>query len=90
MSRLHRSIPLALVVDSFSVFHSGQGNQGKLGRLSKQQLAAVFESEKEEDAVKIILERGLLQTGSGLQHDPAHKNDARGSGFVESRGAIRN
>ncbi|KAN0064158.1 hypothetical protein ACQY0O_003325 [Thecaphora frezii] len=59
-----KTIPLVEVVDAFQVFHSGQGAQGLLGRVSKQQLDAVFGTTKEDDAVVTVLERGQLQAAS--------------------------
>lgn len=56
-----RTIPLADVVDSFDVFHTGQGAQGIMGRPSKQQLDTVFGSHTDTDVVLQILEKGQLQ-----------------------------
>lgn len=49
---------------AFHIYHSGQGNQGILGQVSKQQLDAVFGTTKEDDAIIKILENGHLQAGS--------------------------
>ncbi|WFD39917.1 peroxisome-assembly ATPase [Malassezia japonica] len=58
------TIPLADVVDSFHIYHSGQGNQGILGQVSKQQLDTVFGTHKEDEAVVKILQYGHLQAGT--------------------------
>ena len=65
-----KTIPLADVVDSFDVFHTGQGSQGIMGRASKQQLETVFSTSKDVDVALQILERGQLQatsTSSNIQ-----------------------
>jgi len=72
------SIPLALVVDSFDIFHSGQGTQGHLGRISKQTMDSVFNTNKEDEAVKIVLEKGTLQTADGIAKGYSSTNDNRG------------
>lgn len=59
-----KTIPLADVVDSFDVFHTGQGSQGIMGRASKQQLETVFSTSKDVDVALQILERGQLQATS--------------------------
>lgn len=59
-----KTIPLADVVDSFDVFHTGTGAQGIMGRPSKQLLDTVFDSHKDVDVVTHILERGQLQQAS--------------------------
>ena len=69
------------------MFHSGQGAQGKLGQVSKQTLDAVFGTEKEEEAVKIILEKGTLQAGEGIKGGgTSNRNMGRGAGEVSSTG----
>jgi hypothetical protein len=60
------TIPLAQVVDSFDIFFSNQGSQGKLGHASKQQLENTFGSSKDVDAVQALLEKGTLQSGKGM------------------------
>ena len=60
------SIPLAEVVDSFSVFWSTQGHQGHLGQPSKQQLDTDFGTHKDDEVVKHILEKGKSQAGEGI------------------------
>ncbi|KAH7916256.1 DUF1960-domain-containing protein [Hygrophoropsis aurantiaca] len=80
------SIPLSSVVDSFEVFHSGQGSQGILGKPSKQQLENIFETSKDVDVVKIILERGSSQAGEGIHGGGSNYNPTRGSAVVDSRG----
>ncbi|PWZ00433.1 DUF1960-domain-containing protein [Testicularia cyperi] len=81
-----KSIPLADVVDSFDVFHTGQGAQGIMGRPSKQHLDAVFDSTKDVDVVTIILERGQLQAASN-KDGYSTTNDAKHGSNTVSKGA---
>ncbi|KAF8530909.1 ribosome maturation protein [Gautieria morchelliformis] len=80
------TVPLAQVVGSFDVFHSGQGNQGKLGKASKQQLENIFETSREDDVVKFMLEKGTVQGGIEISGGGMDKSrfgqliDTRGSG----------
>ncbi|KAF2100310.1 DUF1960-domain-containing protein [Rhizodiscina lignyota] len=67
-----KSIPLVDVVDSFDVFCTHkQGVQGKLDRASNAELENEFGTHKEDDVVKMILEKGNLQEtkGHGRQGD---------------------
>ncbi|KAI3623551.1 hypothetical protein GLX27_004342 [Malassezia furfur] len=73
----NRTIPLADVVDSFHIYHSGQGSQGILGQVSKQQLDTVFGTTKEDEAVVLVLERGHLQHGKMRNHDKSGRNSSR-------------
>jgi len=70
------TIPLVEIVDSFDVFHTGQGSQGILERPSKQVLDTVFSSTNEQDIVQIVLEKGRIITGS-TPHKFGSKNDQR-------------
>ncbi|TIB62945.1 hypothetical protein E3P78_02112 [Wallemia ichthyophaga] len=68
-----RTIPLVEVVDSFDIFYSEQGFQGKLGRASKQQLDNVFGTHTDDVVVAKILEAGTdqpteLSGGSAIKH----------------------
>ncbi|PFH51312.1 hypothetical protein AMATHDRAFT_47199 [Amanita thiersii Skay4041] len=81
------TIPLTEVVDSFSVFHSGQGSQGLLGQPSKQQLDTVFGTSKDIDVVSIVLEKGREQASEGIRSsDFGTTNASRGSAAAENRG----
>ncbi|KAF6762212.1 ribosome maturation protein [Ephemerocybe angulata] len=71
-----KTIPLASVVDSFSVFHSSQGAQGLLGKPSNQQLETVFGTSKDVDVVTKILEGGREQKVNGLNQPPTTLNPA--------------
>jgi len=75
------TISLADVVDSFTVFHTGQGSQGILRRPSKQQLDTVFETHKDVDVVNFILTNGKEQAGEGITFSGStgSTNMARGS-----------
>jgi ribosome maturation protein Sdo1 len=56
------SIPLIDVVNSFDVFVTGkQGAQGQLNRASKSAMENEFGSNKDDDVVKQILEKGEVQ-----------------------------
>lgn len=46
-----KTVPLVEIVDSFDVFHTGQGAQGLLGRASKQHLDSVFGTSKVRPAL---------------------------------------
>ena len=61
------TIPLAEVVDSFQIFFTNQGSQGKLGNASNQQLENVFGTSKDVDAITVLLQKGTLQSGKGTQ-----------------------
>ncbi|KAF9516878.1 hypothetical protein BS47DRAFT_1291880 [Hydnum rufescens UP504] len=71
------SIPLARVVDSFDIFFTEQGNQGKLGKASKQQLDTVFGTTKEDEAVLKLLQLGTPKVGDALPKGFSSKNDTR-------------
>jgi len=73
------TIPLAEVVDSFQVFFSNQGNQGLLGKPSKQQLENTFGSSTDTDVVKYMLEHGKEQVGDAISNGPGNTNPGRGS-----------
>ena len=81
-----KTIPLADVVDSFDVFHTGTGAQGIMGRPSKQLLDTVFESHKDVDVVTHILERGQLQTAS-QKEAYSTTNDAKQAQNTTSKGS---
>ncbi|CAI6339690.1 unnamed protein product [Periconia digitata] len=56
------SVPLAQVVSGWKIFVTHKhGNQGILDTASNQQLDAEFGTSKEEDVVKLILEKGNIQ-----------------------------
>jgi hypothetical protein len=72
---------------AFTIFHSGTGNQGILGQASKQQLDSVFGTTKEDEAMKILLEKGTAQAGEGIPDNKFHKNQAQGGSYVDTRGS---
>ncbi|KAL9713121.1 hypothetical protein Ac2012v2_004362 [Leucoagaricus gongylophorus] len=85
------SIPLVDVVESFNVYHTGQGVQGLQKTPSKQQLDTIFGTHSEVDVVEFILKNGkphgdiepnVNSSGKGV---PA-LNVSRGSGVVDNRG----
>ncbi|KAL1723492.1 AFG1-like ATPase-domain-containing protein [Schizophyllum commune] len=83
------TIPLVEVVDSFDVFHSGQGNQGILGRASKQQLDTVFGTTKDDEVVAKILKDGQTRVGDKFDRELGSKlgrNAAIGGNTIDNRG----
>ncbi|EUC66539.1 shwachman-bodian-diamond syndrome protein [Rhizoctonia solani AG-3 Rhs1AP] len=72
------SVALALIVDSFDVFHSSTGHTGHWGKASNQQLQGTFESTKPEDAVKQILDKGVSKSGQGFGSKIGDPNLSRG------------
>lgn len=74
------SVALSLIADSFEVFHSSTGHTGKWGRASKQQLESTFETSKDIDVVKIIVDKGVSRTSESFASKLGDTNLARGSG----------
>lgn len=81
-----KTIPLADVVDSFQIFHTGQGAQGIMGHPSKQQLENDFGSHKDTDVVLQILEKGEMQAASN-KDGYSTTNDSKHGGNTVSAGA---
>ncbi|GAA6058582.1 hypothetical protein JCM10212_007021 [Sporobolomyces blumeae] len=81
-----RTIPLVEIVDSFDVFHTGQGSQGILERPSKQTLETVFGTSKEMDIVEKVLQEGRILTGHGPTKFGT-KNDTRSGNYQTSAGS---
>ncbi|GAA5953223.1 hypothetical protein JCM8115_000466 [Rhodotorula mucilaginosa] len=81
-----RSIPLVNVVDSFDVFHTGQGSQGLLARPSKQDLDTIFGTTNEDAIVEQILTKGTIKT-SEMPHGWTSRNDQKSGGYQVSTGA---
>jgi len=73
------SIPLTRVVDSFAIFYTEQGNQGHLGKASKQQLDTVFGTTKEDEAVKKLIELGTAKPGDAIPKGYSGQNDSKGA-----------
>jgi len=82
-----KSVAITLVVDSFAVFHSGQGSQGKLMTPSKQQLEAIFDTSKVDEVVEVILKKGELKGGEGFGKELSGLNPARGGTSIDTRGS---
>ncbi|BGP28989.1 hypothetical protein JCM10296v2_000725 [Rhodotorula toruloides] len=80
------SIPLVEVVDSFDVFHTGQGSQGVLSRASKQELENIFSTTNEDEIVQIVLEKGRI-VSSNTPHQWAGTNDQRSGSYQTAHGA---
>ncbi|CAE6371435.1 unnamed protein product [Rhizoctonia solani] len=73
-----RSVAPALIVDSFTVFHSSTGHTGQWGRASKQQLEGIFGTEKEDVAVQKILEKGEMKSSASFASQVGLPNLSRG------------
>lgn len=84
------TVPLADVVDSFQIFHTGQGTQGILGKVSKQQLDTVFNTTNEDEAMKILLQKGREQSSEGISGGVSTStNPSRGSAGIDTRGKMK-
>ncbi|GAA6005731.1 hypothetical protein JCM10207_005315 [Rhodosporidiobolus poonsookiae] len=81
-----RTIPLVEIVDSFDVFHTGQGSQGIFQRPSKQDLDNIFNSHNENDVVETILSKGRI-ISSDTPHQFADRNSAKSGSYQVSNGA---
>ncbi|PHH67271.1 hypothetical protein CDD81_3040 [Ophiocordyceps australis] len=58
-----RSVPLAHFISSFKIFLTHkQGAQGTFDTAPKSTLASEFETEDEDEVIKIILQKGSMQT----------------------------
>ena len=82
-----RTIPLVEIVDSFDVFHTGQGSQGLLERASKQELDTAFGSSNHNDILPLMLEKGRLITSDALPKFNS-KNQTNAGVHQTSRGAV--
>ncbi|GAA6058024.1 hypothetical protein JCM3770_003977 [Rhodotorula araucariae] len=80
-----RTVPLVDIVDSFEIFHTGQGSQGLLRRPSKQELETVFETTNEDAIVEIILSKGTIKSAD-TPHQWTSKNDAKSGSYQTSVG----
>ena len=65
--------------EAFSTFFSNQGSQGILGQPSQQQLDNVFGTHKDDEVVKIIMEKGQLQHSDAIGTGTGSLNRTRGS-----------
>lgn len=85
------TIPLASVVDSFQILFSNQGNQGLLGKPSKQQLATVFGTSDDVEVIKLMIQRGREQSGDTIQGGTFNgsTNVTRGSAVEHRSGGPR-
>lgn len=72
---------------AFQVFFSNQGSQGILHKPSRQQLENVFETHKDVDVVSFILQKGVAQSGEGIQNSNFGSTNAnKGSFSIDTRG----
>ncbi|CAO1617424.1 unnamed protein product [Sympodiomycopsis kandeliae] len=81
-----KTIPLTDVVDSFQIFHTGQGTQGIMGHPSKQQLDNDFGTHKDVDVVTQILEKGEMQAATSKEGFST-TNDSKNAGNSVSVGS---
>lgn len=65
--------------EAFNVFFSNQGAQGILRQPSQQQLDNVFGTHKDDEVIKIILEKGQLQHSEAIGSGSGSLNRTRGS-----------
>jgi len=72
------SIPIVDVVSSYDVFFSTQGNQGKLGKASKQQLENVFNTSNDTSVAEFMIKNGVMQHADRIGDSTANKNQSRG------------
>ncbi|CEH17249.1 Ribosome maturation protein SBDS, N-terminal [Ceraceosorus bombacis] len=86
VSPLCSTIPLADVVDSFQIFHTGQGAQGIMGKPSRQDLDNFFGTHNDTDVVLQILQKGDLQNASA-KDGFSSTNDGKSGAFQASAGA---
>jgi peroxisome-assembly ATPase len=62
---------------AYDVYYSIQGNQGKLGRASKQQLENVFNTAKDTSIAEFMLKNGVMQHADRIGDSTANKNQSR-------------
>ncbi|CUA69382.1 hypothetical protein RSOLAG22IIIB_03907 [Rhizoctonia solani] len=72
------SVALALIVDSFTVFHSSTGHTGQWGKASKQQLKNAFDTEDEDIATKKIIDQGEMKSSTSFASQVGLPNLSRG------------
>ncbi|KAH7417349.1 shwachman-Bodian-diamond syndrome protein [Cadophora sp. MPI-SDFR-AT-0126] len=70
-----KSIPLAHIVSSFKVFVTKQGKQGTLDGASNQTLETEFGTSKDEEVIKLIIEKGIMQETEGMVRQ-GNKNES--------------
>ncbi|KAH7137147.1 ribosome maturation protein [Dactylonectria estremocensis] len=74
-----KTVPLAHFVSSFQVFRThNQGAQGTYDAAAKGTLESEFGTSVDDEVIKIILEKGTLQT-SEMPERTGSKNDTMGS-----------
>ncbi|KAE9381480.1 shwachman-Bodian-diamond syndrome protein [Stipitochalara longipes BDJ] len=74
-----KSIPLAQVVSAFKIFVTHKhGAQGQMDGASKATLENEFGTTNDEEAIKLILEKGTLQESEAAERQ-GNKNDSMGS-----------
>ncbi|GAA5977309.1 hypothetical protein JCM11641_000061 [Rhodosporidiobolus odoratus] len=87
LSPARSTIPLVEIVDSFDVFHSGQGSQGILARPSKQELDTVFSTTNSDAIVETILSKGRILSAE-TPHQYTGKNDQRSGNYQTAQGSV--
>ncbi|KAF9448231.1 FYSH domain-containing protein [Macrolepiota fuliginosa MF-IS2] len=81
-----QSIPLVDVIDSWSIYHTGQGTQGLQKQPSNQQLDTIFGTHKDTDVVEYILKNGKPQHGDLGSN--IHINHNKGVSLNPTRGGV--
>ncbi|KAF2967279.1 hypothetical protein GQX73_g6292 [Xylaria multiplex] len=84
-----KSVPLAHFVSTFKVFVTHkQGTQGQLSDAAKLTLAAEFDTEDEDEVIKLILQKGSVQE-SQFPGREGPKNDAKTINIVNGQPGAR-
>ncbi|KAI0409467.1 shwachman-Bodian-diamond syndrome protein [Xylaria palmicola] len=84
-----KSIPMAHFVSTFKVFVTGkQGTQGQLSDAANLTLAAEFDTESQDEAIKKILEKGNVQE-TQFPGRSGSKNDSQTTNIVNGQPGTR-
>ena len=68
---------LTSLIPAYDVFFSTQGNQGKLGKASKQQLENVFNTSNDTSVAEFMIKNGVMQHADRIGDSTANKNQSR-------------
>jgi hypothetical protein len=75
---------------AFQVFSTQQGAQGLLGKASKQELENAFGTSRDDDVVRIILEKGKGETTDAIRNSNWGSTNAGKGSFIDNRGSGKN
>jgi ribosome maturation protein Sdo1 len=62
---------------AYDVFFSSQGNQGTLGKASKQQLENTFGTSRDDDIAVFMLKNGVMQHAERIGEKTGNTNRTR-------------